>query len=101
MTSILHLIHNDILAGYPGTERTLIAARKKFFWPTMKIDITDHASKCVQCAQHKGTIPKPAPILQYPPPAVTWDVVAIDLLQIPATNHGSRCVMIIFLDFLS
>ncbi len=66
--TILHLIHNDILAGHPGRERTLIAARKKFFWPTMKIDITDHVSKCVQCAQHKGTVPKPALILQYPPP---------------------------------
>ncbi len=92
--TILHLIHDDILAGHPGRERTLIAARKKFSWPTMKIDITDHVSKCVQCAQHKGTVPKPAPILQYPPPAGPWDVVAIDLLQLPASNHGSRYLLV-------
>ncbi len=66
--TILHLIHDDILAGHPCREHTFIAARKKFFWPTMKIDIIDHVSKCVQCAQHKGTVPKPAPILQCPPP---------------------------------
>ncbi len=68
----------------------------------MKIYISDHVSKCVQCAQHKGTVPKPAPVLQYPPPAEPWDVVAIDLLQLPASNQGSRyllvCVLIIFLD---
>ncbi len=96
--TILHLIHDDILAGHPGREHTLIAARKKFFWPTMKIDITDHVLKCVQCAQHKG---KPAPILQYPPPAGPWDVVAIDLLQFPASIKALGiflCVLIIFLD---
>ncbi len=55
----------------------------------MKIDITAHVSKCVQCAQHKGTVSKPAPILQYPPPAGPWDVVAIDLLQLLDSNQGS------------
>ncbi len=60
----------------------------------MKIDITDHVSKCVQCAQHKGMVPKPAPILQYPPPAGPWDVVAIDLLQLPASNQGSRYLLV-------
>ncbi len=92
--TILHLIHDDTLAGHPGRERTLIAARKKFFWSTMKVDINDHVSKCVQCAQHKGTVPKPAPILQYPPPAGPWDVVAIDLLQLPASNQDSRYLLV-------
>ncbi len=92
--TILHLIHDDVLAGHPGKERTLIAARKKFFWPTMEVDINDHVSKCAQCAQHKGTVPKPAPILQYPPPAGPWDVVAIDLLQLPASNQGSWYLLV-------
>ncbi len=60
----------------------------------MKIYISDHVSKCVQCGQHKGTVPKPAPILQYPPPAGPWDVVAIDLLQLPASNQGSRYLLV-------
>ncbi len=56
----------------------------------MKVDINFHESKCVQCAQHKGTVPKPAPILQYPTHEATWDVVAIDLLQLSKSNEGSR-----------
>lgn len=39
-------------------------------------------------------VPKPAPILQYPPPAGPWDVVAIDLLQLPASNQGSRYLLV-------
>ncbi len=28
--TILNLVHDDVLAGHPGRERTLIAARKKY-----------------------------------------------------------------------
>ena len=92
--TILHLIHDDAVAGHPGKERTLIAARKKYYWATMKVDIDAHISKCVKCAQNKGTVPKPAPILQYPPPEGPWDVVAIDLLQLPASRQGSRYLLV-------
>ncbi len=94
--TILHLLHDDVLAGYPGRERTHIVARMKCYWPTMKVDVNSHASKCVKCAQHTGTLPKPAPILQYPPPEGPWDVVAIDLLQLPA-SQVSTCLCRSFL----
>ncbi len=29
--TILHLLHDDVLAGHPGRERTLIAARRKYY----------------------------------------------------------------------
>ncbi len=92
--TILHLIHDDVLAGHPGRERMLIAARKKYYWPTMKVDVTSHVWKCVKCTQHKGTLPKPAPILQYPPPEGPWDVVSIDLLQLPASHQISRYLLV-------
>ncbi len=97
--TILHLIHDDVLAGHPGRERTPTAARNKLLWPTMKVDINAHVSKCAHCAQHKGTVPKPAPILQYPPPEGPWDVVAIDLLQLPVSNQGSLYLFVVFIFF--
>ncbi len=48
--TILHLVHDDVLAGHPGREHTLIAARKKYYWPTMKVDVNSHVSKRVKCA---------------------------------------------------
>ncbi len=50
--------------------------------------------RCVKCAQHKGTGPRPAPILEYSPPDRHWDVVSIDLLQIPASHQGSRYLLV-------
>ncbi len=42
----------------------------------------------VWCAHHMDTVPKPTAILQYPPPEGSWDVVAVDLLQPPASFQG-------------
>ncbi len=60
----------------------------------MHVDIDSHVSKCVKCAQNKGTVPRPAPILEYPPPNRPWDVISIDLLQLPASNQGSKCLLV-------
>ena len=36
---ILKLVHSVGVAGHPGKERTLNAARAKYYWPRMKLDI--------------------------------------------------------------
>ena len=91
---ILRLVHDDVLAGHPGKERTLNAARRRYYWPTLRVDTEAYVSNCVKCAQHKGTVPKPAPILEYPPPERPWDVVAMDLLQLPASYQGSKYLLV-------
>ncbi len=37
---------------------------------------------------------KPAPILENPPPDRPWDVVFIDLLQLPASHQGFRYLLV-------
>ncbi len=98
--AVLQLVHDGVIAGHPGKERTLTAARRSYYWPTMRVDIDSHVSKCVKCAQSKGTVPRPAPILEYPPPDRSWDVVSIDLLQLPPSNQGSK-YLLVCLDHLS
>ncbi len=44
--------------------------------------------------EHKGTVSRPAPILEYPPFDRPWDVVSIDLLQLPASHQGSRYLLV-------
>ena len=60
----------------------------------MRLDTEAYVSNCVKCAQHKGTGPRPAPILEYPPPERPWDVVAIDLLQLPTSHQGSKYLLV-------
>ncbi len=60
----------------------------------MKVDIDSLVSKCAKCAQHSSTVPKPAPILQYLLPERSWEIVAIELLQLPASHQGSRYLLV-------
>ncbi len=76
----LNLVYDAVIAGHPGREHTLTAVRAVNFCPTMRVDIDAYVAKCVKCAQHKGTVPRPTPILEYPPPVRPWDIVSIDLL---------------------
>ncbi len=92
--AVLHLVHDSVIAGHPGRERTLTATRESYFWLTMRSDVEAHVSKCIQCAQHKGTVPRPALILECPPPSRPWDLVSIDLLQLPASYQRSKYLLI-------
>ena len=64
---VLKLLHDEVLAGHPDKERTLSAAHRNQYGPTMRVDIEAYVAKCIKYAQQKGIVPKPAPILEYPP----------------------------------
>ncbi len=87
-------MYDRVVAGHPGRERTLAAARAVYFWPTMRVDTDAYVDRCVKCAQRKGTVPRPAQILEYPPPDRPRNVVSIDLLQLPASHQGSRYLLV-------
>ncbi len=65
---VLQLVHDGVIAGHPGKERTHTSAHKNYYWPAMRVDTDLHVTKCVKCVQNKGTVHRPAPILEYPPP---------------------------------
>ncbi len=89
----LQLFHDTPCAGHPGRDRTLAAARSKYYWPTMRIDVENNISQCLSCAQTKGTT-STAPILEYPLPAGPFDVVGIDLLQLHRSTQGSVYILV-------
>ncbi len=75
---------------HPGRKKTLAVARKRYYWPTLRIAVETHVAWCVTCAQHKGAVKGKVPMLQYPLSEKPWDIVSIDLLQLPQTQYGSR-----------
>ncbi len=81
-------------AGHPGRDRTLGVASTVYYWPTMRVDINRYAAQCISFAKHKGTTKGPAPMPQYPPPVCPWDVVSIDLLQLPTSCLGSQYLLL-------
>ncbi len=90
---VLKLIHDMPSAGYPRRDRTLAASQSKYYWPTMRTDLEKHISQCLSCTQTKGTTCS-APILEYPLPAGPFDMVGIDLLQLPGSTQGSVYILV-------
>ncbi len=91
--SNLKLLHEASIAGHPVRDITLSKACAKYYWPTLRLDIEKHIAKCLSCAETKGTT-KTAPILEYPLPARPFDVIDIDLLQLPRSHQGSSYVLV-------
>ncbi len=57
----------------------------------MHLDIERHIVQCLSCAETKGTT-QTAPILEYSLPARPFNVVGINLLQLPRSIKGSTYV---------
>ncbi len=91
---VLQLLHDAPSSGHPGRDRILAATRSKYYWPTMRIDIEKHVSCCLSCAQTKGTTTT-APIQEYPLPAGPFDVVGLDVLQLPRSSQGSGYILFV------
>ncbi len=89
----LQLLHDTPLTGHPSRDRTLAAALSKYYCPTMRLDIEKHISHCLSCAQTKGTT-STAPIPEYPLPAGPFDIVGLDLLQLPRSTQGSGFILV-------
>ncbi len=64
-SAVAQLLHDTSVAGHPGRDRTLAAARRKYYWPTMRTDVEKHFSQCLSCAKTNVTTCT-APILEYP-----------------------------------
>ncbi len=59
----------------------------------MRLDIELHITQCLSFAETKGTT-HTALILEYPLSAGLFDVVGIDLLQLPRSIQGSTYVLV-------
>ncbi len=60
--TVLRLVHDVPISGHPGQDKTLAIARKRYYWPTLRIDVESHVARCITCAQHKGVVKGPAPL---------------------------------------
>lgn len=77
-------------------DKTLRAARERYFWQKMRQDIRQHVQACQLCARAKASKPlahpKPKPRLQSHP----WDSVAIDLMGgYPRTPRGKKHILVV------
>ena len=86
--------HDGPLAGHfsgPRLYKTLI---RSWWWPHMFTDAMNYTNKCPQCAIVEGTGRRQKPLLQ---PIVTerpFQIVGVDIMELPVTAQGNRYVIV-------
>ncbi|XP_076028453.1 uncharacterized protein LOC143017548 [Oratosquilla oratoria] len=97
--AVLSLAHDSPQAGYPGCDKTLVMAQKKYYWPRMCLDIATHVAQCKSCAHNKGST-HTAPLVKYPTPSCLFHIVTTDLLQL---RHGIQdsVYILVYVDHFS
>ena len=98
---VLYLIHSHKLAGHPGARKSVLMAKRNYFWVNMATQIKEYVHRCDVCNCFKGSVNKRASLEAYPTELDPWEWVAMDFMgPLPTTPRGNR-FLLVFVDYLS
>ena len=92
--------HSSIMSGHFSGVRLYNTLSKRWCWEGMYADCLNHAKSCPQCAVTKGMGRGILPSLKPIPVSRVFQIVGVDIMELPKTQRGNRYVEI-FQDFLS
>jgi len=95
---VISLYHDSITAGHPGQRRTLDAASKDYWWPTMKEDVRSYIQGCATCQSSKprttGEKPPPSPI-SAEHPNIPFGTITMDFITKLPLSEGYDTILTI------
>ena len=95
LRSLLIKQHHDAPgAGHLGPDKTAGRIRLVGYWVGMLQDIEEHCRQCAICQSSKLPVPTRAP-LQNVPVGRPWEMVAVDILQVPLSYRNNRYLLVI------
>uniref|UniRef100_A0A803KBS3 Gypsy retrotransposon integrase-like protein 1 n=1 Tax=Xenopus tropicalis TaxID=8364 RepID=A0A803KBS3_XENTR len=94
---VLQLSHSSLLAGHPGTKKTLDLVRRYFWWPSLVHDVSQFVSSCTVCAQQKTPRSLPCGLLTpLPVPNQPWTDIAMDfIVELPKSSEMSTILVVV------
>ena len=90
----LRSCHSAPGAGHQGVEKTLARLRQEAFWPNMHNEVKEFCKNCVLCQRSKLPNPTPAPLTSMPI-GRSWEMIAVDILEVPMSTNGNRYLMVV------
>ena len=89
----LTLSHDIPTAGHLGIDKTLDRLRRNAYWVSMARDVERYCRNCTICQKSKLSLP-PSP-LQNMPIGQPWQMVAVDILQVPLSTTNNLYLLIL------
>jgi len=81
---ILKVLHDAPTAGHPGQDETFTQVSHVYWWPGMRMWVTNYIAGCAVCQQNKNiTHHKRMPLYHIPTPddALPFQQIALDLIM--------------------
>ena len=90
----LRLCHGSATGGHQGWHKTLHKLRREAYWVNMAQDADQHCRECNICQRTKPTAPKRAPLINIPV-GRPWQMVAVDILEVPVSSNNNRYILVV------
>jgi hypothetical protein len=90
--------HDSPVHRHPGISKTIQLSERLYWWPKMRIDITEYVKGCAECQQHKvNTRPTKAPLQPIYPKveAMPFETVALDFIVKLPVSQGFDSILTI------
>lgn len=85
--------HSGPYASHACGSKVLASLKRDFWWPRMWADVNRWAKACIRCAYDRSSRKNTPPLI----PVVTqrpWELLCLDLLQLPQTIEGHRYALV-------
>jgi hypothetical protein len=95
---IIQSHHDSPVHGHPGISKTIQLTERLYWWPRMRVDITEYVKGCADCQRHKvNTRPTRAPLQPIYPKAETtpFETVALDFIVKLPISQGFDSILTI------
>ena len=92
---VLEDLHEGVLGGHLGQEKTLGRLQERFYWPGYHNDVRDWINTCSNCAARKTQPPKNRSPLQNMKAGAPMQLVAADILgPFPESDGGNSYILV-------
>ena len=93
---ILHLMHDDMMAGHFGMDKLRPTILDRFWWPFISKDFVEHIRGCLTCQQSKDTPKRVGFLKMIPIGKSPWERVGIDIMsKLKTTQKGNKHIVVI------
>ena len=93
---VMKMFHGNPAAGRFGVDRTFSKVAARYFWPSMRRDIKQYVSVCIECQRYKPIQRPPSQLFRPRVPAQRFEVLSIDFMgPLTCTLGGERHILVI------
>ena len=92
--------HDGKFAGHFAEHKIYTKMRTRYWWKGIKSDVAKFCKSCLVYASRKGTGRKQRPPLQSIPVGGPFQMVGVDVLQLPLSQNGNQYA-VVFQDYLT